>query len=423
MTETSLENIINLFNTQDFYGFLNVLGDYPPDEDKFNFTLGGDIEGLILNKSGTGYIRAKDTKFNSTSSTAWVGMDGAGDQIEFRYKPSKYPHKIVENFQNSLKIFKNWISQGNSKGVVFGYYPYSKPVGGHIHFGKSESQDLVKKLDYYLAIPLLLVSDAHELSLRCQGRYGKLSSTESKSYGFEYRTLGSFPINATIATEVYVLAGLIADKYRDLPAVKLNDKIRENYNKGNKIYFIRNHLSRIERNIFKVAFKRFIRWGWALSAIINFFTKVNRGGTLISSNNEILLNWNLLPKRASTKHKTIISNDDYMNDLKLFLLNEISQKIHLDENLYIYGVKDGRSSNYNQIWMSEPLYDTLRNNLVNLSVSKTEVVKGCYGKGKNHKYSIGLAYKFRRNLHENLYSESTKRALMILKEVVKLCVA
>lgn len=422
MTMSRYKHVFDVLKIEDIYGLAPLLHGYPPEEDSFNFTLGGDIEGLILNKSGNGFIPAKNTQFNSTSPTAWVGKDGAGDQVEFRFKPDKNPYKVIQNFKKSINIFKEWALKGNSKGVVFGYNPYSKPVGGHIHFGMVSSTNLIKKFDYYLAIPLLIISDTRELTARCKGSYGKLSATENKSYGFEYRTLGSFPITEELATEVYVLAGLIADQHKNLMHFEITDEISENYYNGRKDYFCKNHIERIKEELFGVALYRFKKWGWALLQLINFFKRIDCKHSLISSKREVLNGWKVLKSKNEVDYKVLLNSDEYLRELKPKLLNNTEVSTNLKGDMMIYGVKNERSKKDYEIWLNSEMFQKIQLFMSDDKILRYNITEGCFGVGREFQCALGLSYKLRKLLNEESESKKAKRWLKNIQEVIRLCV-
>ena len=415
----SVENIYDILNTDGVVKYLNS----SPNQDKFSFSLGGDMEGLILKRNGRGYIPAKNTKFNSTSPTAWVGKDGSGNQIEFRFKPSENPYIVINNFQNSLKIFRDWAVQGNSGGVIFGNYKHSQCLGGHIHFSIPLTSDLVKKLDYYLAVPVMMLSDTKELVSRCKSSYGKLSNTEGKKYGGEYRTLGSFSVEKALTCEVFVLAGLIGDQFNHFSSSKLSSKCIKSYYEGDKKYFVKNHLTYIKKEILMNAFERFKKWGWAFLQILRFLNRLNQAENIISSKTEVLRNWNLISNRITSKYRIVINSDDYLLNLKPVLLEKLNTITDLDEDLLIYGVKSSRSTESDQIWVSSMLYEKLKNSIGSEQLEKYHVQEGSFGTSEVYKYSIGLSHKLRKKLNEKPKDKKTFEKVKIIQEVIGKCAA
>lgn len=413
----SVENIYDILNTEGVVKYLNS----SPNQDKFSFSLGGDMEGLILKRNGRGYIPAKNTKFNSTSPTAWVGKDGSGNQVEFRFKPSQNPYILINNFENSLKIFRDWAVQGNSGGLIFGHYKHSQCLGGHIHFSVPLESDLVKKLDYYLAVPVMLLSDTKELVLRCKSNYGKLSNTEEKRYGGEYRTLGSFPIDKALTCEIFVLAGLIGEQFRQFSPSRLSSKCIKSYYDGDKKYFLKNHLAFIKTEILTKSFERFKKWGWAFLQILRFLNRLDQAENIISSKTEVLRSWNLIPNRIISKYRIVINSDDYLSDLKPVLLGKFNIFTDLEEDLLLYGVKASRSTEPDQIWVSSMLYEKLKRSIGREQLEKYHVHEGSFGTSEGYKYSIGLSHKLRKKLFEKPKDKNIFEKLKIIQEVIGKC--
>ncbi|MNO31926.1 hypothetical protein D3C76_219050 [compost metagenome] len=89
-------------------------------------------------------------------------------------------------------------------------------LGGHLHFsGVTLCAPLLRALDNYLALPLLLLEDARAAARR--PRYGVLGDFRIQPHGgFEYRTLPSFLVSPVIAKGAVFLAHLIVSRYEDL---------------------------------------------------------------------------------------------------------------------------------------------------------------------------------------------------------------
>ncbi|HHT26468.1 MAG TPA: hypothetical protein GXZ82_04385 [Firmicutes bacterium] len=91
------------------------------------------------------------------------------------------------------------------------------PTGGHIHFSRVPlSTVLLKALDNYLAIPLLLLEDPARSLIR-RPRYGFLGDIRVKSHGgFEYRTPFSWLTSPVLALGALCLAFVIAKEHTRL---------------------------------------------------------------------------------------------------------------------------------------------------------------------------------------------------------------
>ncbi|GED70131.1 hypothetical protein BRE01_38330 [Brevibacillus reuszeri] len=136
---------------------------------------------------------------------------------ELRPDPSEDPDELFFHIQEALQLAYKKL--GNSKlEWLAGGMPFSGyPIGGHIHFsGMTATFSLRRKLDAYLALPLVLIEDSGCVTRR--QRYGFLGDFREKSYGFEYRTLPSWLVHPDIARGVLHLARLIATGHSQLRA-------------------------------------------------------------------------------------------------------------------------------------------------------------------------------------------------------------
>ncbi|MHA1281995.1 MAG: putative amidoligase domain-containing protein [Promethearchaeota archaeon] len=406
-----------------FYNLFYDLGDQfknsDPLESSFNFTIGGDLEVIILDSSGREMIPANQTIFNSTSSTAWFGRDGSGPIAEIRFPYSRNPYTLIINVERSINIFikSRLFQQKKSSGLIAGFYRFSKPLGGHIHFGISPNDDMIKKLDYYLAIPVLLISDPYELKQRTlYTSYGKLGAFRRKSYGFEYRTLGSFIVDPEIATEIFSLAGIIVEKYRNLPQVEITEQIKNRYNNADKDFFFQKHLPQIKKDLFKLTMKEFSHWPWIISKICQFFRRIDAKEIKISSQKELLHQWS-----KYTPKKYIFNNDDYLANIKSMILNKIGHQCYLCDDLLIYGAKKSRSSEKYVIFLNRELFRKAKFLLGTEKIKKYHIQEGCFGYGNHHRFSIGLSYDLRKLLAEKPNSPLAKQWLNQICEVIKEC--
>jgi hypothetical protein len=91
------------------------------------------------------------------------------------------------------------------------------PIAGHIHFAEmTPTFSLRRKLDAYLALPLVLIEDAG-CRLR-RNRYGFLGDVREKEYGFEYRTLPSWLVHPDVTRGLLHLARLVVTSLNQLHA-------------------------------------------------------------------------------------------------------------------------------------------------------------------------------------------------------------
>ncbi|MEI2396352.1 putative amidoligase domain-containing protein, partial [Paenibacillus phytohabitans] len=108
-------------------------------------------------------------------------------------------------------------------------------LGGHLHFsGVTLCAPLLRALDNYLALPMLLLEDVRAAARR--PRYGVLGDFRRQPHGgFEYRTLPSFLVSPVIAKGAVCLAHLIVSHYEELPLRPLDrEKLHAAFYSGDK---------------------------------------------------------------------------------------------------------------------------------------------------------------------------------------------
>lgn len=90
-------------------------------------------------------------------------------------------------------------------------------IGGHIHLSNiSISSRLLRVLDNYLAIPIMLIEDPVSGSLR-RRQYGWLGSIRSKPHGgFEYRTPASWLVSPEMTRGCLCLAKIVVTEHPSL---------------------------------------------------------------------------------------------------------------------------------------------------------------------------------------------------------------
>jgi len=159
-----------------------------------NITLGTDPE--FEESESTEEYRPIYTNVEGGTS-APVGRDGAGAQIEIRPQPASDPKQLVENIRTLISQCPPIAIKGDRF-----------PLGGHIHFGGIRPETgALKVLDDFLGKKLI------NLSGRARSSYKRLGAFETKTWGFEYRTLPSAWLhNPEISYIVLKLAKKLMEK-------------------------------------------------------------------------------------------------------------------------------------------------------------------------------------------------------------------
>ncbi|MDP3487974.1 MAG: hypothetical protein Q8S19_08595 [Bacillota bacterium] len=134
---------------------------------------------------------------------------------ELRPEPSYSPLQLVENIRTTMNKALRLAPYSNVQWRA-GSMPFAKfPIGGHVHFaGVPLSGQLVRVLDNYLAIPLLLLEEPIAARKR-RKKYGYLGDFRHKQHGgFEYRTPASWLVSPEVTKAVMCLAKVLASEYQ-----------------------------------------------------------------------------------------------------------------------------------------------------------------------------------------------------------------
>lgn len=188
--------------------------------------LGMDPEFVLLNKEGKVvpasryFPRSGEVGFDRATVP---GRANVHPLAELRPAPSAEPERLIRSLRRTMWIAARRIDDPGLRWIAGGMPVKGLPLGGHIHFsGVGLNSALVRALDNYLALPLLLLED--ESATVRRKRYGKPGDTRVKDHGgFEYRTLPSVLVSPRITKGAVALAKLIAENYEQLPERPLDD--------------------------------------------------------------------------------------------------------------------------------------------------------------------------------------------------------
>ena len=163
------------------------------------FTLGADPE-LICFKNGNFTQAYHYFKANSS-----FGLDGCEQTAEVRPGVSESPIEL------SSKIFQV-LEYGHEKfpelEFFSGHYVADYAIGGHTHFSIEPTPKIIAALDVVLGSLSNCIDDKQQKLKRERSGYGKKGSYRKKSYGFEYRTPGSFLLSPSTSLVHFTLAKL-----------------------------------------------------------------------------------------------------------------------------------------------------------------------------------------------------------------------
>lgn len=184
----------------------------PQRDRKPDFKLGADPEFGFVRANGTSIASASDV-LDYAEEDGQFGVDGGGEVAEIRPLPSESPAEVVGNIRRAMQ--KGIATSPNCLRYEWkaGSMAAGHPTGGHIHFGTINLQNrrvnmrtLVNMLDIYLAQIVILLEDPEEArERRCDSDYGHLGDHREQTWGFEYRSLGSWLTSPYVATGILAL--------------------------------------------------------------------------------------------------------------------------------------------------------------------------------------------------------------------------
>jgi hypothetical protein len=139
--------------------------------------------------------------FLSTDYDDELGCDGNSCIAEIRPPAEDCPLKHTDNIKKIMKelakemLLEDEKLEEEKKLECYAGNGFCDSTGGHIHFGifldKDNNIRLINLLDM-MSIFLMPLEDTSNAKKRRNGDYGQLGNFETKDYGFEYRTLGSW---------------------------------------------------------------------------------------------------------------------------------------------------------------------------------------------------------------------------------------
>lgn len=182
--------------------------------------LGMDPE-FVLRRPGNGGKIVFASRFFERRGV--VGCDSVriGGQLmfplaELRPPPAAEPRELFRNLHQAMRIAASRIDDASLEWLAGGMPAKGLPLGGHIHVsGVKLNADLLRAMDNYMALPLVLIEDS--TTRRRRPRYGALGDFRRQPHGgFEYRTLPSWIVTPHIALGVIALAKVVCEHYREL---------------------------------------------------------------------------------------------------------------------------------------------------------------------------------------------------------------
>jgi hypothetical protein len=187
--------------------------------DRSGLLMGMDPEFIILRESTGRVVPA--SRYLPTDGVAGCdagppGTRGAFPVAELRPQPRGEPRALLAQLMSAAALADRLIADRSLRWRAGGMPLTGWALGGHLHFsGVTLTAPLLRALDNYLALPMLLLEDVRAGARR--PRYGVLGDFRTQPHGgFEYRTLPSFLVSPVIAKGAVYLAHLIVSHYEDL---------------------------------------------------------------------------------------------------------------------------------------------------------------------------------------------------------------
>lgn len=200
-----------------FNRYASLLNHMPADPSQL--MLGADPEFILVDAHGRLKMASQYFPIRGTvgCDAIWQGTNRSHKPlVELRPRPSHSSREIVIRLMRGMLYAAKKINNPKIRWLAGGLPHPRFPIGGHIHFsGIPLTSALLRALDNYLALPLILVED--ERSIKRRPKYGFLGDFRTQFHGgFEYRTPPSWLISPTITKGVLSLARVIALHYHDL---------------------------------------------------------------------------------------------------------------------------------------------------------------------------------------------------------------
>lgn len=262
------------------------------------------------------------------------GTDGPDSQIgELRPAQQYTPEALVSEIERCMRdgYKKHPIIQ--KRRWLGGSFPDNKPLGGHIHFGSSGSENIELKigaLDKLLAPVVLMIEDKDaSLSRRTGSNYGKLGfhggkldaryrgfktaelyNNESHPLshkGYEYRPLPSWVVSKQLTSGILSLAKVIGFQThnttlhrhinKQLSFINLDKKFCDKYVECDKRFFA-GVIPTIHRIV--KSFKLYPMY----DKNINYLFHLISQGRNWNENTDLKSRWNIIPNIIQTKKVT-----------------------------------------------------------------------------------------------------------------------
>lgn len=200
--------------------------------------LGADVELILMDADGQVVPAERYLPRQGAAGCDTARWEGrlAYPLMELRPKPAEDPKGLLRSLHRAVQLADRRIPDRELAWCSGGLPHEELPLGGHLHFSGVElHEQLLRALDNYVALPVLMLED--EQSMRRRPKFGFLGDFRLKSHGgFEYRTLPSWMISPQYALCVMQLAHMVVLNHGRLKQRPLHDvAVQELFYAGDKV--------------------------------------------------------------------------------------------------------------------------------------------------------------------------------------------
>lgn len=369
-----------------------------------NISVGSDCEVSFGLNSPTPLNFYPANNFLNTSLKTQLGCDGCSSIAELR---PNYAFNPLEHLNNLKKIMgrlaKKTHEIENLKVYAGNGFKYS--TGGHIHFNiplRRGNHFLINLLDLMSIFLLPLENKTNAVRRKINSGYGKLYAYELKSYGFEYRTFGSWLYSENTARSILSLAYVLAYEFMNNRELCLkmirtfknkfnsrvvsdyayyHKKVNYNFNYHNTEFFILKNfdfynyfMKNVRKMLLYPEYKPYIEYLFSLYHLKKRFKE----------GYDILKRWHYNKIRYYLFN---FSSDDFLSDIKKQFKNTALED-RTEKSIYVFGLT--LKHEYHIETNNKHLYELIKRFAEETDNSLKVVIKQRYNKN-----SIGLRWDLR----------------------------
>lgn len=405
------------------------------NKEEYKITIGSDPElcFTINEPIAENFFPAKN--FLPPSTMTQLGCDGCSDIAELRPPYGDSPIEHLENIKRILRRLKQRIEKAESNGTILRSFPrfntnpitlpdmigkeketiklsilthggngIYKPIGGHIHFNIPINQDeniiFLDLLDI-MSIFLMPLEDKEDFLKRKGGHYGQLSAYETKSYGFEYRTMGSWLYSESNCRNILCLAYTLAYEwmnnrdYCEKLIKTFKNTFKENFYNFYSSYDIDKFINPFNLFLwFKKSVRKMKKYKEYKPYLENLFS-LHSLKRQFREHDDIMKYWDFSKvKVKSNKFYGFNERDFFIKDIK----NKINNEEESEQNIFIYGISRKNTQNYevstNNSYLGDKINTFFYNKNLNFKI-RIEKLDSPYSFD-----SIGFSYEMRKNYQD-----------------------